>query len=193
MRYQTEMMKAILESEKAQEIIDYVSPIYGNSYVALWIFQAIGIVLGEVCTIAEKLRYETNPATAEILLDMWEDHYGIPRDSSLTPEQRRLRIIDKTQSRGPCNPVRLERAVSAAIGGKTVEITENTAKNTFLVNIREYATKEEVEAARAVIDRKKPAHLKCEIRVATQMIATADTKVAIALTHAENYKVEVYS
>ena len=46
MRYQTELMRSILTNETAQKIIDYISPIYGDSYVGLWLFQAIGTALG---------------------------------------------------------------------------------------------------------------------------------------------------
>ena len=189
MRSRTEMMQHTLTDEMAQRIIDFVSPIYGNSYVGLWIFQAIGVVLDDVYKIAEQLRYETNAGTAELLLDYWEDHYGIPRDPSLNAEQRRLRIITKTQSRGPCNPVKLEAAVSAALGGVKVEITENVAKNTFLVNIRDFV--EDFTPAVAVLERMKPAHLIYQIRIATQAVTTAELKTAIAITHAERYQVEV--
>lgn len=189
MRYQTELMRSILTNEKAQEIIQYVSPIYGDSYVGLWLFQAIGTVLGEVCTIAEQLRYETNPTTADLLLDYWENKYGITPDPTLTKEQRRNRIIAKKQSRGSCNPAVLETAVSAALGGTKVEITENVDQNTFLVNIREYVPS--LVPAVAVLERMKPAHLIYQIRVAAQTVTTAEIKVAIAMTHAEQYKVEV--
>lgn len=189
MRYQTELMRRILTNEKAQQIIDYVSPIYGESYVGLWLFQAIGTVLGEVCDIAEQLRYETNPSTADLLLDYWEREYGIPVDHSLTKEQRRARIIAKTQSHGPVNPARMRDSVSAALGGVEVDITENVAQNTFLVNIREHV--ESITPAVAVIERMKPAHLVYQVRVATQTITDADLKIAIAMTHSEEYKVEV--
>lgn len=189
MRYQTELMRSILTNEKAQEIINYVSPIYGDSYVGLWLFQAIGTVLGEVCTIAEQLRYETNPTTADLLLDYWENKYGITPDPTLTKEQRRNRIIAKKQSRGSCNPAVLETAVSAALGGTKVEITENVDQNTFLVNIREYVPS--MVPAVAVLERMKPAHLIYQIRVAARTVSPAEIKVAIAMTHAEQYKVEV--
>lgn len=191
MRYQTELMRAILTNEKAQEMIDYISPRYGRSYVGLWFFQAIGTIMGEVYNTADALRYETTPATADLLLEYWEKHYGIPIDTSLTKDQRRLRLIAKTQSRGPGNPARLEKAVSAALGGAKVEITEHVAKNTFLVNIREVV--DDITPAVAVLERMKPAHLIYQIQVATLMVAEADLKVAIAMTHAENYKVEVIS
>lgn len=189
MRNQTELMRAILTNETSQRIIDYVSQIYGNSYVGLWIYQAIGTVLGEICEMSEQLKYETNPATADILLDYWEDYYKIPRDSGLTKEQRQIRITAKTQSRGPSNPAKLENAVSASLGGVKVEITENVAKNTFLVNIRESV--DSIKPAVAVLERMAPAHLIYQIQVATQTVATAEIKTAIAITRAEKYRVEV--
>lgn len=189
MKNQTELMRSILKSWKGQEIIDYVSPIYGESYVGLWIFEAIGTVLGEICDIADILRYETNAATADLLLDYWEDHYAIPRDPSLTKEQRRARLIARTQSRGPCNPVRLAASVSGALGGVPVDIVENIAKNTFLVIVREVV--DSINPAVAVLERMKPAHLIYEMRIVTQTVSEADIKTAIAITHAEQYKVEV--
>lgn len=189
MRKPTELMKSILTSETAQEIIDWVSPIYGDSYVGLWIYQAIGIVMDDINRIANQLRYETTPCTADLLLDYWERQYGLPEDPSLTKEQRRERIITKKLNRGPCNPARLEAAVSAALGGVEVDIEENVAKNTFLVNIRELVPS--LVPAVAVLERMKPAHLIYQIRVATQHVSDADIKVAIAMTHAEQYRVEV--
>lgn len=191
MKNPTDMMRAILTNETAQRIIDFVSPIYGDSYVGLWIYQAIGVALGEICDIAEQLRYETTPATAELLLDYWEDHYKIPRDSSLTVEQRRNRLIAKTQSKRGCSPARLASAISAALNGVPVEIVENVAKNTFLINIKNYV--ESIVPAVAVAERMKPAHLIYQIRVTTYTVAQRDIDIAIAMTHAEKYKVEVMS
>ena len=188
MRYQTELMRSILTNETAQEIIDYVAQRYGNSYVALWIYQAMGIILGEIYDIANQLRYETTPATAKLLLDEWEAHYGLPTDNSLTTEQRQLRLIAKASSRGPCNPARLEANISAALGGIGVEIVENVAKNTFLVNIREAVN--DFTPAVAVLERMKPSHLIYRLQIATQMVSTADLKVAIAATVVERHKVE---
>lgn len=189
MRYQTELMRSILTNEKAQQIIDYVSPIYGNSYVGLWLFQAIGSVLGEVCAIADQLRFETNPTTADLLLDRWERKYGIVPDPTMTKEQRRAKVVAKAQSRGPINPIRLGEAVSASLGGVEVDIVENVAQNTFLVNIRENV--ESIAPAVSVLERMKPAHLIYQLQVATQTVSEADIKIAIALTYAEQYKVEV--
>lgn len=189
MRNQTELMRSILTNETAQKIIDYVSPIYGESYVGLWLFQAIGVALEEIYKIAEQLKYETNPATADLLLDYWEREYGLATDTSLTKEQRRAKIIAKTQTRGPASPARLSAVVSAALGGVEVDITENVAKNTFLVNIRDYVPS--ITQAVAMLERMKPADQTYQIRVAARMVTDAEIKLAIAMTHAEQYRVEV--
>lgn len=189
MRRPTYLMQEILTDAAARKIIDWVSPIYGNSYVGLWIYQAIGVVLSELDAIAEQLQCETTPASADLLLDYWEKHYGLPQDSSLTKEQRRKRILAKKQSRGPCNPQRLIDSVSAVLGGVEVDITENIGPNKFLVNVREVVPS--IVPAVAVIERMKPAHLIYEIRVATQTVSDAEIKAAVAMTHAEIYRVEV--
>jgi hypothetical protein len=189
MRNQTEMMREILKNKTSQRIIDFVSPIYGNSYVGLWIYQAIGVVVDEVCDIADNLRYETTPSTSDLLLDYWENHYKIPRDNSLTVEQRQNRLLTKIRSRGGCSPVRMAAAISSSLGGVKVDIEENVGKNTFLVNIREVV--DSIAPAVSVVERMKPAHLVYQMRVATRTVAQSEIDIAIAMTRAEMYKVEV--
>ena len=213
MRKPTELMRSILKNEMSQRIIDFVSPIYGNSYVGLWIYEAIGIVLNEVYTISDKLRYETSASTTEMLMDYWEYQYGLPKDSSLTLEQRRYRLLSKKRNGLPANPKKLSDAISVALDGAAVDITENVDKNTFLVNIRDVVPS--YAPAVAVIERRKPAHLiyrvrscavsdvkvtvavavayseRYEIRVEEDKYANADLTIAVAFTHSEQYKVEV--
>ena len=189
MKNPTEMMREILTNKMAQELIDYFTPKYGESYVGLWLFQAIGIVIDKVYDIAVSLRDETTPVTATLLLDYWEDCYAIPRNRSLTVQQRRDRILSKIQSRAPCNPERLAFAVSTALGGVPVDITENIAKNTFFVNIKEPVPS--ITPAVAVLERMKPAHLIYKMQIASQSVTAAEIKTAIAMTRAEYFKVEV--
>lgn len=188
MNYQTEMMREILTNRKAQEIIDYVSQIYGSSYVGLWIFEAIGTVLDEAFTLSEDLMADTNPATSTLLLAYWEKAYGITPDPSLTVEQRRARIVAKMRTTGACTPAKLEAAISGALGGITVNVIERTGKNKFTVSITGAAV---VAPAIEVIERLKPAHLIYDIQGATDIDATAETYVALAVTHAEIYHVVV--
>lgn len=187
MRKPTELMRSILKNEMAQRIIDFVSPIYGNSYVGLWIYEVIGIVLSEVYDISDKLRYETNASTTELLIDYWENQYGIPKDSSLTLEQRRYRLLVKKRNGGPCNPKRLSDDVSAALNGAEVDITENVSQNTFRVNIHDVVPS--YAPAVAVIERRKPAHL--IYRVKSCAVTDVEIKFAVAMTHSEQYEIRV--
>lgn len=188
MNYQTELMRSILTNERAQKLIDYVSPIYGDSYVGLWLFQAIGTALSEVYNISVDLKKETTPATVTLMIDYWEDACNIPRNSELTIEQRRARLMS-WRDRGPCNPTRLAAAISSALNGVEVEIQEHYAKNTFLVNVR--AVVYDYTPIVEVLERKKPAHLIYVIRVATQMVSNPNVKVALGITHSEQFSVEV--
>ena len=191
MRNPTEMMRAILTDKTAQEIIDYVSPIYGNSYVGLWIFQANGTLLGRVQEICSALMYETTPVTSTLLLDYWERQYGLGKDTSLTVEQRRSRIVQQILTRGPCNPAVLASAVSSALGGVQVDIEENVGKNTFAVYIG--SAVEDLTPAIEVLEKRKPAHLiyRIEVRNAETVTSTAEVNLGIAMTISETIEVEV--
>lgn len=134
MRYQTELMRAILTSETAREIIDWVSQLYGDSYVGLWVFQVLGLVLGEVRAMTEQLRKEVQPVTAEQLLDLWEESYGLTPDPTMSIRQRQARLAMRRLSRGAASPARLEQATQAATGYRAV-VTENTDPYTFTIGI----------------------------------------------------------
>lgn len=190
MKQQTELMRHILKNPVAQRIIDFVSPIYGDSYVALWIYEAIGWALSELTLLAEQLRYETNPNTTELLMDYWEDQYGLPRDSRLTMEQRRWRLLDKIRYRAPANPKRLAAAMATVLG-VPVEITERVAKNTFRVEILQATSDfQKLLHAIEVLEAKKPAHLIYQV---AQTSGVDDTiiKLATATVQEEVYGVGV--
>ena len=185
MNYRTKLMEEILTNEKAQEIIDFVSQIYGNSYVGLWLYQAIGSVLGPVSDLSNELLLETNPTTTTLLISYWEQQYGIQGDPTMTIEQRRNAVIAAMSSKSACNPARLANAISAALGGAPVEILENTGQNKFTVNIRQ-AVKSYAPAI-AVIEEMKPAHLIYSIQGVTQESADANINTALAMTRADLY------
>lgn len=189
MRNPTELMQSILTDETAQEIIDYIPPVYGNSYVGLWIIQAVGKLLGEVRHTCEAMMSETTPATATLLLDAWENQYGLPRDSTLTIEQRRARIIRRRMASGPCNPTILAAAVSSALGGIRVDIREQVSRNTFEVLLYEHV--DDLIPAVAVLERMKPAHLIYNVRVVAQTAITAEVNVGTGVTYGEQFTVEV--
>ena len=72
MWYKTDLMDKILKSEAAQRIIDYVSDIYGESYVGLWLYQIIGVAIDDINNIINQLFDEIFPDRSQILLSYWE-------------------------------------------------------------------------------------------------------------------------
>lgn len=191
MRNPTEMMVDILKSDVAQQIIDYVSPIYGDSYVGLWLFEVMGQALDPVVEYSASLKTEGNPLTSDLLLPLWEQHYKIPTNEALTKEQRQKQLKTKILGRRALNPTVLAEIVSASLGGVRVDIQERYEgdKNTFLVNVREVIPS--FEPARAVLSERKPAHLIYVIRVATQSGADVPMVTAVARTLCVRYNMEV--
>ena len=43
MKYTSDLIEKIITSPSAKRGLDYITPIYGKAYVALWLTQAIGI------------------------------------------------------------------------------------------------------------------------------------------------------
>ena len=187
----TELMVQILQSEKAQEIVDEISQIYGNSYVGLWLIQAIGTVLDDLWAIVESLPAEFIPTTATWALEYWEQEYGFAKDSTLTTEQRQQRFVTKLMDKIPYNPARMEAIVAGVLGitAEMVEIKENVSKNKFVVYIRRYV--DDLSAAVQIINKKKPSHLIYDIVVAEKVESEVNVEVALALNVYEKFEVEV--
>lgn len=189
MRYRTELMDEILKSHTAQRIIDFVAPIYGNGYVALWMFQSIGKPLDAIASFVDSLRDQTIPQTATWSLPIWEQEYGVTPDPAWTDAQRQANLVSKMKYIPPVNPAKLAEYASAA-AGVPCEVIENVAKNTFAVVLR--ANSDTIDRAKQAIDEAKPAHLIYIIYVALQRDTLANTYLALAETERKAYpKVEV--
>ena len=64
MMYKTDLMEKIIKSEEAQKIISMISPIYGEAYSALWLFETIGIELDDMLEWCESFIEQVVPNTA---------------------------------------------------------------------------------------------------------------------------------
>lgn len=180
MSYKTDLMEQILTSKEAQTIIEYVSPVYGESYVGLWLFQVIGAQLDDMLNWSEDLYNQVTPQTATWTIEYWEKEYGIVPEADWTIEQRQQNIMSKMKYRAPMSPKKIEDLASAILG-VPVEIEENTAKNTFTVYVRKNVTEEKFARAKQEIDNAKPAHLIYNIHIAElkeALVNTAATMVA---------------
>lgn len=190
MRYRTELMESILTSPQAQKIIDYLTPMYGESYVGLWLLQSIGVILDECDTFVEEFKEQVTPSTATWTLEFWEKEYGIVPDPDWDIEQRRQNIMSTIRYKAPVNPKKMEDMV-ASIVGMPVVISENSAKNTFTVQIKGYTT--EYRKAIEAIEKMKPAHLIYTIGVAEVSQSKISEYYKIIATEHTEYSVKMKS
>lgn len=185
MRYCTELMDNILTSEAAQRFIDFIAPVYGKGYVALWMFQSIGLALDEITGFAEGLGNQTVPQTSDWSIPDWEEEYGISPDPSQTAEQRRSNIIMRMNFVSPANPARLEQIASAS-SGVPCNIVENISKNTFAILMRELGG--DISNMKEVLDSAKPAHLIYVTRVALLRETESSVYMGVAGSYHKKYQ-----
>ena len=156
--YKTELTEQILKSPMAQQIIQEISPIYGESYTVLWIIQVIGEVLDLMEEWASSLEKQVVPQTATWSLPYWEEQYKIVTDELWSAERRRQNIVNKMRNRIPMNPTNLGKIISVAAGADA-RVEELTGKNHFTVYISAKAELVDEDYVRNEINKAKPAHL----------------------------------
>lgn len=186
--YKTELMEEILTSPMAQKIIQLVSPIYGEAYTVLWLYQAIGTVLDKMDEWTGSLQDQVLPQTATWSIQYWEELYDIAPDPSLSLEKRRANVLKRCRSKSQINPWRIEQTV-AEVSGYAAEVFENIAKNTFGVIIRGYVR--DLTEIEKIIKEMKPAHLICQIITAKLYESAVELGIASAMTMHKRYEVEV--
>ena len=186
----TETAETILTSDESKLIYNMVSPIYGESYVALWIFRAIGEALDRAKGYADDVYLQLNPETATWLLPLWEERYGITPGADLSLERRREAVISKRKFNAPLTPRKISDMASALVG-VPVDAIENTGKNQFTVYVRQNTTVGKFASAKEAIDKAKPAHLIYNIEIAEEHQLTANNYVAVGTATNVIHYVEV--
>ena len=163
--YNTELMNEILRSQAAWDIIDQLSPIYGEARVALWLFQVIGAELDDTRAWTQETMDQVTPHTATWTLDYWEDELALPRDPSLSTAKRRERILSYMRYRAPMNPYNLARVASSAANDAECRIEERTgAGSVFTVWVSAMPSDTDLAKIRAAVDRAKQARLSYEVK-----------------------------
>jgi len=150
----------ILQSEAGQRMIETVTPIYDNSYVGLWMFEAMGREWDSFIAIIESLKTELDPETTTWMLPLWERRYGITPPGGATTEQRRAAVIQMRALPSPMTPYRLEKYLET-VTGRTVEVIENVDDYTFGIIITggDDDAPMSLESLRSHIRRHKPSHM----------------------------------
>lgn len=158
--YQTELTGKILQSPQAKRILSYLSPIYGDAYVMLWLIQSIGRVLDRQQELAEDYIRQAFPQTADWSIGLWEAQCMPDLDPEWGLEQRRWAVIAREKPTTPMGPEQLAEIIGNAAGG-TVAIQENTGPNTFKVLFLEDGETAALNRRSAFqeLNKFKPAHL----------------------------------
>ena len=162
MWYRTDLMDKILQNDAAKRLVDYVSDIYGESYVGLWLFQVMGQALDEVNLSILLLFNEIFPNRSDILLPYWEKEYGITPNEYLSIEERQNNLLKKINSRQPMNPKRMEMLVENLCKRKC-EVIEYISPFTFEIRIGSGDSYVNLRDVIDLIGDIKPAHLNYKI------------------------------
>lgn len=179
MWYQTDLMKEILKSLAAQRMVDNVTPIYGDSYYGLWLFEIMGLEIDKVKDFLEDMYEELFPETATWSIPYWEKAFGISGTEGKPQEQRRQQILLKRQKL-PMNPARMKQILEG-IAGVEVMVTEHAAKNTLLITL--LGTVKNLDDIKKLVEEIKPAHIFCEIKISETLVQ--DTELSYRILESE--------
>ncbi len=183
-----DLRNLILTNELGNQMLNMVAPVYDKSAVALYLFQALGIVLSKEVDFIPDMINQMFPQTATWGLKYWEEEYGILPDESKSLDQRRKVLMSAIYKKSPMTPKRLEQIVES-ITGFDCEIIENIEPNTFLVTIRGYFPN--IQIVKDSLNKKSPAHLNYIIKQAELTGIEVNSAIGATLTEYEHYEMEV--
>ena len=184
-----DIRQLILTNELGDRMLDMVAPIYDQSLVALYLFQALGTVLEKETDFVETdYINQMYPQTATWGLKYWEEEYGIITDASKTIEQRRKYLMSVMYKNLPMTPKRIKQIVEG-ITGIYCEVLDNYQPNTILVTIRGYFLN--IQMVKDSLDKKTPAHLNYIIKQAELTGIEVDSAYGMAVVEYEHYELEV--
>lgn len=163
-------------NETALRMMERISPIYDRSYVGKWIFEIMGMEMGEARAYFEELRQQPFPERTTWAIEYWERRYAITPKPTDDLETRRRNIIMKRGARLPMNPARMEQIVDGLTGG-TSAVTENIDDYTFQVTIDGATLGMNTLSVIKEVKRRKPSHQNFIVSVVLQAKKTADIHI----------------
>lgn len=141
------------------EIMNSVSDVYSNSYVAIHMFRVIGEQMKDIADLYG-FKNELYPGTATTTLKYWENRFQIA-DSSSDNEFRRERILSKFYEQLRINPAKLEVYVKNLVKyDLLVNVEEIYDEYTFNVYLSAVKPSTNYEKIINEIRRIKPSHLR---------------------------------
>lgn len=146
----------------AQRMMRRVSPIYGRSYLAKWLYQVMGAEMSDAWHCAEEVRAQAFVDTTTWGISYWEHRYTIEPDDTLSIEERRARIHAKRSRKYPMNPAVMEKIVGDVCGRDTA-VVEHVAAYTFGIVISAGESAVDYAKVIAAVNKAKPSHLSYRI------------------------------
>ena len=183
-----DLRNIILTNELGDLMLDSVAPIYDNSALTLYTFQAFGIVLSKEFDFIPDLINQMFPQTATWGIALWEKEYGIIPDASKTIEQRRQYLLSVMYKKSPMTPYRIKQLVYS-ITGLENNVTEGTSPNTITIDIYGYIPN--LTELRTVLDKRLPAHINYEFNMAEVEKVETTSYSGIGVHEFETINVEV--
>ena len=151
----------IITSEAAKRMIDRTTPIYDNSIIGLYLFEAMGQEYDTVNQIVAELPDQMHPDTATWLLPLWERRFGLPTDETLSLDERRRKIRLRRKHTGSFNLYKIKQ-LAENMTGLSARVVKIVSSYTFAVYLS--ATSSNDDALRKTIQQLKPSHYSFEIR-----------------------------
>lgn len=154
----------IITSKCADRMLRRVSPIYDNSYVGLWMFEAIGREYDKLWEIVESLDNQMFPETATWAIQLWERRYGIPINTTKTIEERRRALLAARGIPRAFTPYSLENLISGLTSAKVI-CEDYISPYTFGICIESTDSQicVDYDSVKSTVNRHKPSHLSYEV------------------------------
>lgn len=124
----------IITSPSAEKMLGRVSPIYDNSYVGLWLFEAIGREYDGLREIVDTFPDQLFPQSVTWAIELWEQRYGITPRPSQALEERRAAIKAARAKSAAFTPFVLEQYIYN-LTGRQAEVVDHIDDFTFGVYI----------------------------------------------------------
>jgi len=191
----SDLRAEILTNELGNQMLDTVAPIYNNSKVTLYLFQAMGITLEQITNFMSlDFEHEDNfisqifIQTATWGLKYWEDEYGVTPDPSWDYEQRRQNLLTKIQYTAPITPRKIADRISSLTG---IPATVDEVDGTNALEVILHELKLDHLDVYKTVDRITPAHLIYTIRTEEEENSALTSYYKIMVSEAENVAVIV--
>lgn len=178
----------MIASAKGKRFLEYVSPIYEQSIIMQAIMEAIGAEWDDVDRLTDDVFAQLFPQTATWGIVYWERLVGIPRNDSLSIEQRRVRVLTRMQTRWPMTKERMEQLVRTFSQDKHAFIREFFDQYRFEV-LFSLTQSVDLETVYEVIEEAKPAHLSYSLMAGLRQ---GEKRVFISSTLLAGEEITVY-